>query len=134
MIIFFIQKWNNITKNYHLLDYLLPNEDLEDLNIIQKNYKSIEDYNFKDLIKKYDLEDYIIAIIFKNGNELKVLSKSVNLNNSFKVDNKIFKEINLDDEENFQKILDKLKTIYENYWKKNNEINTSIKLPLTMFN
>ena len=127
----FYQKWNNITKNYHLLDYLLPNEDLEDLNIIQKNYKSIEDYNFKDLIKKYDLEDYIIAIIFKNGNELKVLSK-INLNDSFKVDNKIFKTINLDDEENFQIILDKLKTIYENYWKKNNEINTSIKLPLTI--
>ena len=25
-----------------------------------------------------------------------------------------------------------LKTTYENYWKKNNEINTSIKLPLTI--
>ena len=127
----FYQKWNNTIKNHHLLDYLLPSEDLEDLNIIQKNYKFIEDYDFKDLVKKYYLDDYIIIIIFKNKNELKILSK-INLNNSFKVDNRIFKETNLNNEKDFQIVLEKLKTIYENYWKKNNEINTSIKLPLTI--
>ena len=125
------QKWNSSNENYHLLDYLLPSEDLEDLNIIQRNFKSIEDYDFINLIKKYDLEDYIITIIFKNKDELKVLSK-INLKNSFKVDNQVFKKIDLNDEENFTIILDKLKTIYENYWKKNNEINTSIKLPMTI--
>ena len=127
----FYQKWNNNKKNYHLLDYLLPSEDLEDLNTIQRNFNLIEDYDFTDLIKKYDLEDYIISIIFKNKNELKVLSK-INLKNSFKVDNQVFKEIDLDNQENFEIILSKLKTIYENYWKRNNEINTSIKLPLTI--
>ena len=127
----FYQKWNSSSENYHLLDYLLPSEDLEDLNIIQRNFKSIEDYDFINLIKKYDLEDYIITIIFKNKDELKVLSK-INLKNSFKVDNQVFKKIDLNDEENFTIILDKLKTIYENYWKKNNEINTSIKLPMTI--
>ena len=44
----------------------------------------------QEFIKKYDLEDYIITIIFKNKNELKVLSK-INLNNSFKVDNQNLK-------------------------------------------
>jgi acyl CoA:acetate/3-ketoacid CoA transferase alpha subunit len=127
----FYKKWNDKIKNYHLLDYLLPSEDLEDLIIIQKNYGYIEDYDFKDLIKKYDLEDYIITIIFKNQNELKVLSK-INLNNSFKVHNQIFKKIDLENEESFQIILDNLKTIYEDNWKRNNQINTSIKLPLTV--
>ena len=32
----------------------------------------------------------------------------------------------------FNKILENLKNIYEDEWKKNNEINTSIKLPLTI--
>jgi len=127
----FYKKWNDKIKNYHLLNYLLPSEDLEDLTIIQKNYGYIEDYDFKDLIKKYDLEDYIITIIFKNQNELKVLSK-INLNNSFKVHNQIFKKIDLENEESFQIILDNLKTIYEDNWKRNNQINTSIKLPLTV--
>ena len=109
----------------------MPTEDLEDLNNIQKNINFIEDYDFVNLIKKYDLEDYIISIIFKNKKELKVHSK-INLKNSFKVDNHVFKKIDLNNQENFDIILDKLKTIYENYWKKNNEINTSIKLPITL--
>ena len=127
----FYQKWNNKKKNYHLLEYLLPTEDLEDLNNIQKNINSIEDYDFVNLIKKYDLEDYIIPIIIKNKKELKIHSK-INLKNSFKVDNQIFKKVDLNNQENFEIILDKLKIIYENYWKKNNEINTSIKLPITL--
>ena len=127
----FYQKWNNKKKNYHLLEYLLPTEDIEDLNNIQKNINSIEDYDFVNLIKKYDLEDYIIPIIIKNKKELKIHSK-INLKNSFKVDNQIFKKVDLNNQENFEIILDKLKIIYENYWKKNNEINTSIKLPITL--
>lgn len=127
----FYEKWNDKIKNYHLLDYLLPSEDIEDLTIIQKNYGSIEDYDFKDIIKKYDIEDYIITIIFNSQNELKVLSK-INLNNSFKVHNQIFKKVDLENKQSFQIILDDLKNIYENNWKKNNQINTSIKLPLTV--
>ena len=32
----FYKNWNNIKENYQLLEYLLPNEDLEDLKDIQK--------------------------------------------------------------------------------------------------
>ena len=126
----FYQKWNNNKKNYHLLDYLLPSEDIEDLRIIQLNLNSIENYDFTNLITKYDLQDYIVSIIFKDKNELRVLSK-INLNNSLKIDNQKFEKFDLDSD-NFEIILEKLKNTYENYWKKNNEINTSIKLPLTI--
>jgi len=127
----FYNKWNSETKNYHLLEYLLPSEDIEDLNNIQQTSSSIENYDFTDLINKYDLQDYIVSIIFKDGNEIKVLSK-INLNNSLKVHNQKFEKINLNDEKDFEIILENLKTTYENHWKKNNEINTSIKLPLTI--
>ena len=127
----FYQKWNALTSDFHLLNYLLPSEDIEDLSNIQKNLNTIEDYDFINLIKKYDLSDYIISIIFKNKNEIKVLSK-INLKDTFKVDNQIFTKIDLNDEKDLQIVLNKLKTVYENYWKKNNQINTSIKLPLTV--
>ena len=127
----FYEKWNKEKKNYYLLDYLLPSEDLEDLNTIQEMSNTIDSYNFLNLIKKYDLNDYIISIIYKDINEVKILSK-INLNNSLKVDNQRYTGINLDKESDFKEILEKLKTIYEDYWKKNNEINTSIKLPLTL--
>ena len=127
----FYNEWNNKKKNYQLLDYLLPNEDLEDLNVIQKNFNFIEDYDFTELVKKYDIDDFIIAIIFKEKNELRVLSK-MNFNNSLKIDNQRFNEINLKNEYDFNSILNKLKITYEDNWKQNNQINTSIKLPLTI--
>ena len=127
----FYQKWNSDNKNYHLLNYLLPNEDLEDLNNIQQNLKTLEDFDFTNIIKKYDLRDYIIVILFKDSDGLKVLSK-INLNNSFKIDNKIFNNVNLKKKEDIDNVLKKLKITYENYWKLNNQINSSIKFPITI--
>ena len=127
----FYEKWNEKKKNYQLLDYLLPSEDLEDLNKIQEMSSSIENYDFINLIEKYDLKDYIILIIYKNKNKFKILSK-INLNNSLRISNKEYTKINLDNEKDLEKILKNLKNIYEDYWKKSNEINTSIKLPLTI--
>jgi len=127
----FYKEWNNKNKSYQLLEYLLPSEDLEDLNKIQENSISIETYDFINLIKKYDLKDYIISIIYKNKNEFKILSK-INFNNSLNINNQTFTKINLNNKKDLEKILENLKTIYEDQWKKHNEINTSIKLPLTI--
>ena len=127
----FYEKWNTENKDFELLDYLLPSEDIEDLNKINEMSNSIEKYDFINLIEKYDLEDYIITIIYKNKNELKILSK-INLNNSLKINNQKYVKINLDKEEDFQKILNNLKNIYEDNWKMNNKINTSIKFPITV--
>ena len=127
----FYEKWNDGKKNYQLLDYLLPSEDIEDLNIIQGIFNSVESHDFTNIINKYDLNDYIISIIYKNKNEFKILSK-INLNNSLKINNQKYVNIDLEEEKDFKKILENLKIIYEDYWKKNNEINTSIKLPLTV--
>ena len=127
----FYQKWNDVNKSYQLLNYLLPTEDLEDLNKIQKMYNSIETYDFINLISRYDLKDYIILIIYKNKNEVKILSK-INLNNSLRINNQKYTNVDLNNLKDLNKILEDLKNIYEDQWKKNNEINTSIKLPLTI--
>jgi len=126
----FYDRWNDKKQNYQLLNYLLPSEDLEDLNKIQEMSNSVETYDFVNLIKKYDLKDYIISIIYRNKDEIKILSK-INLNNSLKINNQKYSKINLANEKDFNMILENLKNLYEDEWKKNNEINTSIKLPLT---
>ena len=127
----FYDRWNDKKQNYQLLNYLLPSEDLEDLNKIQEMSNSVETYDFVNLIKKYDLKDYIISIIYRNKDEIKILSK-INLNNSLKINNRKYSKINLANEKDFNMILENLKNLYEDEWKKNNEINTSIKLPLTI--
>ena len=127
----FYEKWNKNNERFYLLNYLLPHEDLEDVNLLLQNSKSIEDYDFKEIIKKYDLNDFIITIIYKNNNELKILSK-VQLNQFFKIDNQTYKNIELSNEKDLELVLTNLKISYENYWKNINQINTSIKLPLTI--
>ena len=127
----FYEKWNNDNERYYLLNYILPSEDLEDVDLLSQNSKSIEDYDFKKVIKKYDLNDFIITIIYKNNEELTILSK-IQLNQSSKIDSKKFENINLYKEKDLNLILVNLKTMYENYWKNINQINTSIKLPLTI--
>ena len=127
----FYEKWNDQKNNFQLLEYLLPSEDLGDLNKIQNIMSDIETHDFSKLIKKYDLQDYIILIIYKNKSEIKILSK-IALNNSLTVNNKRYTKIDLKNENEAQKLIIELKNIYEDEWKKNNEINTSIKLPITI--
>ena len=57
--------WNLDIKKSHLLEYVLPTEDLEDFNLIKNNSKSLENFDFNEIIKKYNLDDYIISIVFK---------------------------------------------------------------------
>ncbi len=127
----FYLNWNNKNEKHYLLKYILPNEDLEDINILKKNINNIEDYDFSEIISKYDLKDYIIIIIFKNKNQLRTLSK-LNFNKNLIFTNQIFLKVSFDKKESLEKIIKTLKTDYENQWKKMNQINTSIKLSLTL--
>ena len=127
----FFTNWNNKKENFYLLEYLLPNEDLDDINIIKKNLENIEEYNFMEIVSKYDLKDNIIIIFFRNNEKLRVLSK-INLENDSIILNREFENVNFKDNKKIESIIDHLKTDYENNWKKTNQINTSIKLPLTI--
>ena len=127
----FYDKWNDEKNSYDLLDYLLPSEDIEDLIELQKTSKDIETYDFSNLINKYDIKDSIILIIYKEGVSIRTLSK-INLNNTLKIQNKNYSKIDIMNEDDFSNILKSLKQLYEDQWKKNNEINTSIKLPITI--
>ena len=127
----FYDKWNESKNSYDLLNYLLPSEDIEDLIELQKISNDIETYDFSKLTNKYNIKDNIILIIYKEGNSIKTLSK-INLNNNLKIQNKNYPKINIENNDDFFNIVRSLKQVYEDQWKKNNEINTSIKLPITI--
>tara|TARA_Y100000590_G_scaffold456266_1_gene606521 strand:- start:593 stop:1669 length:1077 start_codon:yes stop_codon:yes gene_type:complete len=127
----FYINWNKENENYFLLNYILPNEDLEDINFLQQRIKRIENYNFNEIISKYSLEDYIIVILFKDKKNIRVLSK-VYLNKNLSILNRDFHNINLNNNSLTNKIIRELKFSYENQWKKQNLINTSINLSITL--
>ena len=128
---YLFNNWNLNIKKYHLLEYILPTEDLEDFNIIKRNSKNLENYNFEEIIRKYDLEDYIIAIVFKNNNEIRVLNK-IKFHEKIYLKNLRFQNSRLDNDKVIEEFKEDLKNLYEDYWKSKNEINTSIKLSLTI--
>jgi len=121
--------WKKEDKKSYLIDYILPTEDLEDLNLIKENYSQLENYNFEEIIKKYYLKNSIISLVFKDQNQIKILSK-INIKDKKVIKSNSFENIKLNNPEDLKKLIDSLKIIYEDFWKENNLINTSIKLPL----
>ena len=114
-----------------MLNYILPTEDLEDVDLLSQNSQSIEDYDFRKIIKKYDLNDFIIIIFFENKLNLNVLSK-VFLNKEYKILNSKFTNFDIDNENIVNEVIKNLKISYENEWKKINQINSSINLVITL--
>ena len=123
--------WNKTNKRYQLINYLLPSEDLEDLNLIKKKLDIIETYDFNEITKKYFLKNSIISLIFRGNNEVRILTKIYNGKNEI-IKNNTFKNINIDNEIDLNLLITNLKNLFEDTWKKINEINTSIKVPITI--
>ncbi len=46
------------------------------MQIFKNKIELIEEYKFDEIIKKYDLENYIILIIYQNENEINLLIKT----------------------------------------------------------
>ena len=125
----FFDQWLNIKEKFHLIEYILPTEDLEDLKILKDQYDVIEQYNFKEITDKYDLRDSIIALIFKKDTEVRILSR-ISIMENVVLKNQTFQNTNIEKLNEIENIIKNLQIVYEDYWRKLNQINTSIKLPL----
>ncbi|WP_440927449.1 hypothetical protein [Candidatus Pelagibacter sp.] len=123
--------WNSNIKKYSLLNYILPTQDLDDFSLIKKNINNLEDYDFKEIIKKYNISDHIIMIVFKDNNKIRVFNR-IFFNQKNNLKNLNYTEVNFDEEEETLKFIDNLKLVYEDFWKSQNQINTSVKLSLNI--
>tara|TARA_Y100001970_G_scaffold210826_1_gene257276 strand:- start:495 stop:1568 length:1074 start_codon:yes stop_codon:yes gene_type:complete len=124
----FYKNWNNIEENQFLINYVLQNEDLDDYKLINERIGFIENYDFNEIISKYELnKNYIIFIVLKDKNNLKTFSKfNVNsVKSNFKQE---FYSFEIDKQDQIKKLIKLMKIRYDDEWKKINLINTSIKL------
>ena len=127
----FYNEWNKYSESFHLVQYILPTEDLEDFFLIKKRYNLIEQYDFKEITNKYNLENSIVALIFLNQKKLRILSR-ITIKDEVVLKNQSFSKIDLNNQVQLKEIIYILKTMYEDYWKSINQINTSIKLPINI--
>ena len=60
----FYNKWNLKKERFFLLNYILPTEDLEDVNLIFEKIVINREYDFQSIVKKYNIN--FVVIIYKN--------------------------------------------------------------------
>ena len=124
----FYKYWNNDGENQFLLKYILQNEDLDDYKLIRERINFIENYDFKEIISKYELnENFIIFIILQDSNSFKTFSK-LNINSIKSNFKQEFQTFDLNDKKKIIQLIKSMKINYDDEWKKINLINTSIKL------
>ena len=127
----FFRNWNKFSKKYFLINYILPNEDIEDYLIIKKNINDLENYNFEEIIDKYSINNYIVLIISKKANEINIFSK-IKFKKENLLFNKVQKNFNINNINDVNELINVLKENYEDKWKSVNKVNTSIVLPVRM--
>ena len=127
----FVQSWDKINKNYFQINYILPNEDVEDYFTIKNNLKNIENYNFRKILKKYNFENYIIMIVFKKGKDLNFYSK-INFDDESLLLNRNFKNKDLENNSDLNFMILNVKNKYEDNWKYINKMNPSTSVPIRL--
>ena len=127
----FYERWKKNKLNNSLISYNLSSEDIEDYQEVKKYINHIVEYDFKEIINKYNFTKYIIFIAFKNNNELKIFSK-INFDGQIFFINDKFENFNLKDERNVDNLINKFQIIFEDKWKLINKINTSIVLTIKL--
>ena len=126
---YFYNNWNNVNKNYFLLNYNLPDENIENFRLFQRIKNNIENNDLSEITNKYNFENIFVVIFYKNKKNLQIFSKISFSNSNFKF-NLNQKNINYEDNKILDQIILNLKNLYEDKWKLINKINTSITIPI----
>ena len=127
----FYKLWDDVSANSFLIKYILPNEDIEDHLLVKKNIDNLDNYNFGEIIKKYNLEDYIILLLLKNEKKLRLYSK-IKFDTKDMIINKSYNNIDINDNNLVKNIILEVKNSYEDKWKSINKLNTTIELPIRL--
>ena len=127
----FYSNWNFHSESHYLINYILPNEDIEDYDIIKSNIANIENFNFKKITEKYNLQNEIILIMLKSNSQLRVFAKIKFEKNKLLL-NRIYNLGNIKSKDEINNIIYDIKDNFEDRWKLVNKINTSIKVPIRL--
>ncbi len=126
----FSRDWNKI-EDLKNIDFILPVENLEDINFIKKNLSNLEEISLEKLVKNYEIKNSAILILRHNNKKLNVFLKTnfKGLKKSKKYD---FEIENLQDEQKRANIIKNLKFYINDTWKEQNLIDISVPSFLTV--
>ena len=119
----FYAEWNK-TNTYDNVNFILPLQNLDDINFINENLSKLEETDISRLVKNYEIKNSTIIILRYNQKKLDVFLKS-NLSGIDKFKKIDFKIDNLDNEDVRSDIISSLKSYTIELWKEENLIDIS---------
>jgi len=126
---FFYRQWDKVEIENELINFILPLEDLEDISMISKMKEEIEKLDVDALVNKYDIKNYVFALMDFQDKKLNIYLKTNFYNN--KISKNILYEVNnINDQSTLNSILIDLKLIITDLWKEENLINLLIPLSI----
>jgi hypothetical protein len=128
---FFYKNWTEIEIKNELINFILPLEDLDDLSQIIKMKDRIEELDVDVLVNKYDISNYVFALIDYQNKNLSIHVK-INFNNNKINKNFIYKVENINNELQLNSILKDLKFKITDLWKEENLINFLMPLSIRL--
>ena len=121
---FFYEEWTVIEIKNESINFILPLEDLDDISKIKEMKDRIEELNVDDFVNKYDVKNYVFALIHHQNKQLNIHVKT-NFNNSRTSKNISYELNDIKNKLKLNDILKDLKMQITDIWKQENVINLS---------
>ncbi len=126
---FFYEEWTKVEIKNELINFILPLEDLDDISKITEMKDKIEELNVEALVNKYNVKNYVFALMNYHDNRLNIYLKT-NFNNNNISKNISYEVNNINDKSILNSILLDLKLKITDLWKEENLIN--VLMPLSI--
>ena len=124
---FFYKHWTTIEIKNELINFILPLEDLDDISKVKEMKNRIEELNIDDFVNKYNIENYVFALMHHQNTQLNIYVKT-NFNNNKTSKNITYELSDIKNELKLNDILKDLKAQITDIWKKENVIDLSSSL------
>ena len=117
---YFYNNWNQ-KLNKELIEYILPSENLDDIDFLNKNKENLESINIDKILSVYDVKDYIFLLIKPKNKKIEFFLKG-KISNKKIVKNISFNKTGEDQESNYENSIKKIKIEIEEILKVQNLI------------
>jgi len=128
---YFFKNWLETKIKNQTINFILPLEDLEDLSSLKKIREDIETMDIINLSKKYNTDNYSFALMEYQNNKLNIYLKT-NFNNNEISKNLYYKISDINNKNELNLILKKVKMQISDIWKGQNIINLAVPLSVTL--
>ena len=127
----FYKQWPEVEIENETINFILPLEDIDDLSEIIKAKDRIENLDIANLIKKYDIENYIFVLMNYQKKILNIYLK-INFNNNIISRNISYKINNINNQIELVPIIEDLKLKINDIWKEENLVNLLMPLNINL--